>query len=145
VLSVNVDSNLPNFILAYIIITWPITVAARCKVWTIFPRSKTRVVCSNPSRGMNVFVRFFCVCVVCVYVAALRRADPPFKESYRLCIGVRNWRSGHGLGIDIHKLPWNDFVIEVFTLVIVQMVLCWVSARVSRNVLLPFSGSTVRM
>jgi hypothetical protein len=28
---------------------------------------------------MSVFVLF------CVYVAALQRADPPFKESYRLC------------------------------------------------------------
>jgi hypothetical protein len=33
-----------------------------------------------------------CVCVYfvfvlfCVYVEALRRADPPSKESYRLCI-----------------------------------------------------------
>jgi hypothetical protein len=26
----------------------------------------------------------------CVQVAALRRADPPSKESYRLCIGLRN-------------------------------------------------------
>jgi hypothetical protein len=24
----------------------------------------------------------------CVSIAALRRADPPFKESYRLCIGL---------------------------------------------------------
>jgi hypothetical protein len=26
----------------------------------------------------------------CVYVAALRWTDPPSKESYRLCIGLRN-------------------------------------------------------
>jgi hypothetical protein len=26
----------------------------------------------------------------------LRRADPPSKESYRLCIGLRNWKSGQG-------------------------------------------------
>jgi hypothetical protein len=26
----------------------------------------------------------------CVQIAALRRADPPSKESYRLCIGLRN-------------------------------------------------------
>jgi hypothetical protein len=32
----------------------------------------------------------------CVQVAALRRADPPSKESYRLCIGLRNWKSGQG-------------------------------------------------
>jgi hypothetical protein len=33
---------------------------------------------------MYVFVLFS------VYVAALRRVDPPSKESYRLCIGFRN-------------------------------------------------------
>jgi hypothetical protein len=32
----------------------------------------------------------------CVQVTALRRADPPSKESYRLCIGLRNWKSGQG-------------------------------------------------
>jgi hypothetical protein len=32
----------------------------------------------------SVFV-LLCVCV-CVWVAALRRANPPSKESYRLCI-----------------------------------------------------------
>jgi hypothetical protein len=28
--------------------------------------------------------------------AALRRADPPTKESYQLCIGLRNWKSSQG-------------------------------------------------
>jgi hypothetical protein len=28
----------------------------------------------------------------CVYVTALRRADPASKESYRLCVGLRNWK-----------------------------------------------------
>jgi hypothetical protein len=26
----------------------------------------------------------------------LRRADPPYKESYRLCIGSRNLKGGQG-------------------------------------------------
>jgi hypothetical protein len=35
---------------------------------------------------MGVCLRLFCVCVVlCVQVAALRRADHSFKEPYRLC------------------------------------------------------------
>jgi hypothetical protein len=38
----------------------------------------------------SVFVLFF------VKVAALRQADPPLKESYRLYIGLRNWKSGQG-------------------------------------------------
>jgi hypothetical protein len=36
-------------------------------------------------------VCLYCVCaVLCVGSAALRRTDPPSKESYRLCIGLRN-------------------------------------------------------
>jgi hypothetical protein len=41
---------------------------------------------------------FMCVysmfVLFCVYVATLRRADPQAKESYRLCIGLRNCKSG---------------------------------------------------
>jgi hypothetical protein len=44
--------------------TMPITVAARSKTWTVFPRSNTGIVGSNPTRGMNNCVRLFCVCVV---------------------------------------------------------------------------------
>jgi hypothetical protein len=32
----------------------------------------------------------------CVQVAALRRADPPFKDCYQLCMGLRNRKSGQG-------------------------------------------------
>jgi hypothetical protein len=39
----------------------PITVAARCKAWTVFARSNTGVVGSNPIRGMDVCVRLLCV------------------------------------------------------------------------------------
>jgi hypothetical protein len=34
--------------------------------------------------------------LLCVYVAALGRADPTSKESYRLCIGLRNLKNGKG-------------------------------------------------
>jgi hypothetical protein len=41
-----------------------------------------------------------CLFILClcyhVSVAALRRADPPLKEFYRLCIGLRNWKIGQG-------------------------------------------------
>jgi hypothetical protein len=46
---------------------------------------------------MDVHVRLFCVCVgLCAGGAALRRADPPSKESYRLCIGLKNLKSSQG-------------------------------------------------
>jgi hypothetical protein len=50
------------------------------------PRSNARIVGSNDTQGMDV-----CVCVYSVFVlssmlvAALRLADPPSEESYRLC------------------------------------------------------------
>jgi hypothetical protein len=41
----------------------------------------------------------------CVYVAASRRVDSPSKESCRLCIGLRNWKSGQGptKGLQSHR------------------------------------------
>jgi hypothetical protein len=42
----------------------PITVAARSKAWTVFACSNTRFVGSNPTKGMDVCVRLFCVYVV---------------------------------------------------------------------------------
>jgi hypothetical protein len=41
-----------------------ITVSARSKAWTVFARSNTRLVGSNPTRGMDVCVRLFCVRIV---------------------------------------------------------------------------------
>jgi hypothetical protein len=40
-----------------------ITVASRSKAWTTFARLNTGVVGLNPTWGMDVCVRLFCVCV----------------------------------------------------------------------------------
>jgi hypothetical protein len=72
----------------------PITVAARSKAWTVFALSNTAIVSPNPTQGMDVCERFSVFVLSSVYVAALQRADPPSKETYRLSIGVRNWKSG---------------------------------------------------
>jgi hypothetical protein len=46
----------------------PITVAARSTAWNVSVRSNTVTVGSNPTQGLDVCVRLFCVCVVlCVY------------------------------------------------------------------------------
>jgi hypothetical protein len=42
----------------------PIIVAALSKAWTVFARSNTGIVGSNPIRVMDVCVRLFCVCAV---------------------------------------------------------------------------------
>jgi hypothetical protein len=39
----------------------PFTVVARSKAWTVFARANTGIVNSNPTRGMDVYVRLFCV------------------------------------------------------------------------------------
>jgi hypothetical protein len=39
-------------------------VAARSKARTVFVRSNAGIVGPNPTQGMNVCVRLFCVCVV---------------------------------------------------------------------------------
>jgi hypothetical protein len=44
-----------------------ITMAAWSKAWTVFTRSTTGIMVSNPTRGMDVCVRLFCVNVfLCV-------------------------------------------------------------------------------
>jgi hypothetical protein len=57
--------------------------ASRSQARSGFARSDTEIVGSNPTGAVDVCVRSFCV-----RVAASRRADPPPKESYRLCIGL---------------------------------------------------------
>jgi hypothetical protein len=77
------------------VIKKPIAVAAPSEAWTVLARSNTGIVGSNPTRGMDAC--FMCVYSVfvlfCMQVEALRRADPPSKESYLLCIGSRNWKA----------------------------------------------------
>jgi hypothetical protein len=56
-------------LLNLVCISWhrPITVAPRSKAWTVFARSNAGIVVSNPTQGMDVCVRLFCVCaVLCV-------------------------------------------------------------------------------
>jgi hypothetical protein len=52
-------------------------VVARSKSWIVFARSDTNIVNSNPTWGMDICVRLFCVyAILCVQVAVLRHADP---------------------------------------------------------------------
>jgi hypothetical protein len=70
----------------------PIIVAARSKARTVFACSDTGAVGSNPTLAVDVCV-YSVFALFCVYVQALRRADPPSKESYRLCLGSRHWNA----------------------------------------------------
>jgi hypothetical protein len=68
--------------------------ASRYKAWTDFARSNAGMVGSNPTQCFDVCVRLFCVCVVLCVRSGFATANPPSKESYRLCIGLRKGKSG---------------------------------------------------
>jgi hypothetical protein len=61
----------------------PVTVAERSKACTVFARSEPGIE-SHSGHGCLVFVYVCTLFCVCVQVEALRRADHPSKESYRL-------------------------------------------------------------
>jgi hypothetical protein len=61
-----------------------------CRSQWPFARSKDVIVGSNPTQGIDVYVCLFCVYVLsCMQIAALRRANPSTKESYRLCKKIK--------------------------------------------------------
>jgi hypothetical protein len=70
--------------------------ALRSKAWTVFGRSNPGIVNSNPTWGMDVCVRLFCV-----QVAGLRRADPQYKETYLLCTDYETEKAAK-----VHKGCW---------------------------------------
>jgi hypothetical protein len=53
-----------NMKIGHVSIRMLITVAARRKTWTVFSRSNTGFVGSAPTRGMNICVRSFTICVI---------------------------------------------------------------------------------
>jgi hypothetical protein len=69
----------------------PITIVARSKESTVLAFSTTGVVGSNPTRSMDVCVRLFCVYILYVR-SGLATGWSSSKESYRLCIGLKQWR-----------------------------------------------------
>jgi hypothetical protein len=78
-----------------------------CLSWRSWCAAALRHELFSASQTLRSWVRiplnaWMSVCIYSVFVlsyvqvAALRRADPSSKESYRLCIGSRNWNSGQG-------------------------------------------------
>jgi hypothetical protein len=72
----------------------PITVAAQSKAWTFFGRSNTRVLVSNPTRGMDVCVHLFCVCVVLCVRNGLATGWSPVQGVQPTVCRLRSWKSG---------------------------------------------------
>jgi hypothetical protein len=74
-----------------LLIELPVSMAERSKASTVFGRSNIGIAGSNPSSGMDVCPRVSVLCCP-VSVEALRRADPPSKESYQnvsICRSIR--------------------------------------------------------
>jgi hypothetical protein len=69
-----------------------LTAAARSKAWTIFARSNNGVVGSNSTRGMDVCVLLFYVCVVLCIGRGLATGWSPSQGVLPTCIGLRNWK-----------------------------------------------------
>jgi hypothetical protein len=55
-------------------------VATRSKARNVFARSNTGIVDSNPTQGMDVFVRLFCVCVVLFVGNGIATCCSPVQE-----------------------------------------------------------------
>jgi hypothetical protein len=71
----------------------PVTVSARSGAWTVFAFSNVGVVGSNPTWGMDVCVRLFCVCAVCKW----RPCDgltPRPRSPTDYVKRARNWKIG---------------------------------------------------
>jgi hypothetical protein len=58
-------------------------VAARPKAWIVFALSNNEFMGSNPTGGMDVCERPFCVCVVLCAGIGLATGWSPSKEPYR--------------------------------------------------------------
>jgi hypothetical protein len=86
-MSISLRSEHP--ILHYSLIIVP-TVAARSTPWNVFAHSKTKIVDSNPTRGMDVCLCLFCIVLSCVG-SGLVMSRSLSKESFRLYIRLGNW------------------------------------------------------
>jgi hypothetical protein len=74
----------------------PITVAVRSKAWTAFARTKAGIVGSDPTQGMDVYVRLFCVCVVQYVGSGLAMGWSHVQSVLPTVCKIKNWKSGQG-------------------------------------------------
>jgi hypothetical protein len=70
-----------------------VRVAARSKAWTVFARSNTGIAGSNPTRGMDVCVRLFRICVVLCVGSGLATGWSPVQGVLPTVYRLRNWKA----------------------------------------------------
>jgi hypothetical protein len=92
-------------------------------VWgkTVFGRSNTAIVDSNPTRGMDVCVRLFCVYVVLCVDSGLATGWSPFQGVTQTVCRLINWKSGQGpQGLQTHRQMDGRMDGSVITLQVLQ-------------------------
>jgi hypothetical protein len=62
------------------------------KAWTVFARSNTGVLGSNPTRDMDVCVRLFCVCGVLCVGSGLATGSSP-AQGVLPTVWIETWKS----------------------------------------------------
>jgi hypothetical protein len=91
----------------------PITVTVRCKAWSVFARSNTGIVVSNPTWGMDVCVRLFCVCVVLYAGSGLGTVWSPVQGVLPAVLKIK--KTGKAANVQQRAVePWIDSIIFVF-------------------------------
>jgi hypothetical protein len=86
----------PSIFRLYGVELLPITVAARSKAWTVFARSNSGIVGSNLTRGMDVSLLLFCVCVVLCLGSGLATGWSPVQGVIPTVYRLRNCKSWQG-------------------------------------------------
>jgi hypothetical protein len=71
----------------------PITVAARSKAWTFVSLLHTGIMGSNPTRGIGVYLRLFCVCVVLCVGSGLKTDLSSVQCVLPTMYRLRNWKA----------------------------------------------------
>jgi hypothetical protein len=64
-----------------------VTAVARSKAWTVFGHPKARIVGLNPTQGMDICLRLFCVCIG----SGLATGRSPVQGVLPNVLGLRNW------------------------------------------------------
>jgi hypothetical protein len=81
-IAVFIDSGKNNFLVYFPVVNLtPITVVTQPKTWIVFARSNAGVVDSNPTLGMDVYLRLFYLCAVLCVDSGLCDGLIPFPRS----------------------------------------------------------------
>jgi hypothetical protein len=70
----------------------PTTVAARSEAWTDFARSNAGIMGSNPTWGIDVCVRLFCVCAVLCVGSGRATGSSPVQGILPNVYGIKKLR-----------------------------------------------------